>query len=95
VAENTCSLTDLACQWTWIVDEVKALFVWFSEQIFNALLAVIDAIPMPAWTQNAGGLSLPPEVVWFASAFELHYGAVVVASAYGIRFLIRRMPIIG
>lgn len=95
MADNSCGLTDLACQWTWLVDEVKALFVWVSEQCFNGLLAVVNAIPMPAWTQNANAFSLPPEVMWGVNAFELHYGAAIVASAYGVRFLIRRLPFIG
>lgn len=92
---NTCNLTDLDCQWTWIVDEIKGLFVWISEQVFNGMVAVLDAIPVPAWAANAGSIGIPSEVVWAASAFELQYGAAVVASAYGIRFLIRRLPVIG
>lgn len=95
MAENNCGITDLACQLTWMQDEVKGFFVWISEQVFTGLVAVLNAIPMPAWTQNAGAIALPSSVLWAANAFELHYAAVVVASAYGIRFLIRRIPFIG
>lgn len=95
MADNTCDLTNLACQWSWIVDEAKSLFVWFSEQIFNGVVAVLHAIPVPSWASNVGSLSLPSEVAWAASAFELPYAGTVIASAYAIRFVIRRLPFIG
>jgi hypothetical protein len=90
-----CKAYDIACQWAWIQDEIKAFFVWIFEQIFQGLLAVLEAIPLPSWAQNIGSLSLPSEVVWFAGAFELHTGASIIGSAYLIRFLVRRIPLIG
>ena len=92
---NACSFYDIPCHFEWLQEEAKGFFVWMSEEILNGGLAVLDAIPMPAWATNAGSLTLPSEVVWFASAFELHTGAGIVASAYGIRFIIRRIPVFG
>ena len=91
----SCTFYDLPCQWQWIQDEIKAFFVWISEQVFDGLLAVLNAIPLPDWATNLGSLSLPSEVAWFAGAFNLHAGALIIGSAYVIKFLIRRIPLIG
>jgi hypothetical protein len=34
-------------------------------------------------------------VLYFAQVMDFSFGLTVVASAYGIRFLIRRIPVIG
>jgi hypothetical protein len=90
-----CNWYDVPCHYQWIQDEIKGFFVWISEQVFSGVVAVVDAIPLPAWATNAGSLSLPSEVTWFAAAFELHTGAAIIGSAYAIRFFIRRLPFIG
>lgn len=44
----------------------------------------------------AGALgSLPPEVWFFLDAFALDFGIPLMISAFVVRFLIRRLPLIG
>ena len=73
-------------------------FVWsLAEQIFNAIIAVFNAIPIPDWAQSGADIlsSIPPSVGYFVGPFDLGYGAAILGGAYGIRFLIRRIPLIG
>lgn len=79
----------------WLIDEAKLFLIWVLEQCLSAVVSVIDAIPLPSWVDNIGTLQLPDALAWAVHAFEIPYGASVIASAYVIRFLIRRIPIIG
>lgn len=97
MADNTCGLTDFGCQVGWIQDEIKAFFVWVSEQIFNAIIAVFNAIPVPDWAASGADIfsGVPSNVGYFVGPFDLPSGAAIIVGAYGIRFLIRRIPFIG
>lgn len=63
----------------------------------DGLIYIYDMIPVPDFISNAGSFwSQVPSGVWyFADAAALGYGMSVIISAYTIRFLIRRLPIIG
>jgi hypothetical protein len=56
---------------------------------------VIEALPVPAWASNVGALQLPDGVLWFANALELPAGAAIMATAWTIRFIVRRLPVVG
>jgi hypothetical protein len=83
--------------WAW--DELTDFFVdammWIFETILYAFVVILELIPVPGWAVNVGSLNLPDGVAWFASAFELPFGAAVMSSAWIIRFLVRRIPVIG
>jgi hypothetical protein len=83
----------------WVWDELTGFFVdgvmWILETILYALVLLLELIPVPSWATNVGSLNLPDGVAWFASAFELPFGAAVMTSAWIIRFLVRRIPVIG
>lgn len=82
-------------------DWLRDLLLWVPKKIWGLILdglaAVINAIPVPDWLADAGGLfgALPDGVVYFVQAFELGTGLAVIVGAYVLRFLIRRIPIIG
>jgi len=82
---------------TW--DELNQFWVdgwtWLWESILGAFVTVLELIPAPDWATNVGSLQIPEGVAWFVSAFELPFGAAVMVSAWTIRFLIRRIPVIG
>ncbi len=46
---------------------------------------------------SAGGAvaSIPPGVAYLINSMHIATGALIMVSAYGIRFIIRRLPIIG
>ena len=69
--------------------------MYLYEGILNAVLAVINAIPVPDFLASIGSYSLPPEVVYFTVVFQLHFGVGVLVTSYTVRFIIRRIPVIG
>jgi len=81
----------------WIKDFFTWLFQYIWAQILEALAAVISAIPVPDFVYQAQSAfaSLSGNVLFFAQKFAFGEGVVMILAAYGIRFLIRRIPIIG
>jgi hypothetical protein len=82
---------------TWLLDFVTWGLLQVLKLLLEGLLAVFDAIPVPPFFSDAAtGLSgVPSGVVFFAQAFMIPQGIEIVLSAYLLRFLIRRIPVIG
>ncbi|BCY03532.1 DUF2523 family protein [Stutzerimonas stutzeri] len=59
--------------------------------------AVIYSLPVPDFVYDAKDAlqGIPPSVVYFTSAFQIGPGLTIILGAYVLRFLIRRIPIIG
>jgi hypothetical protein len=75
--------------------------VWFVEKAWDLLTTglglVLQAIPVPEWLAGAGNVvgSMPPGVAYLAQAFMIPQGLAILIGAYTIRFVIRRIPLIG
>lgn len=87
-------LSDFA-QW------LKDVLLWVPRKLWSELLdglaALLTAIPTPDFViqaQNAFG-GLPASVVFFATKFAVPECIAMALAAYAIRFLIRRIPLIG
>ncbi|MCU7813400.1 MAG: hypothetical protein KZQ77_19515 [Candidatus Thiodiazotropha sp. (ex Notomyrtea botanica)] len=86
---------------TELMEYVKTFVLWVWQSIWDAMLDamahIIELIPVPSFLQSASGVfsSIPGEVAFFAGALEITYGIGVIVAAWGIRFLIRRLPIVG
>ena len=95
--EIICGKLDIFCHLSWLAEELKLVFIGIYNDILSSIASIFAAIPAPDFTSNIGSLvNNIPEAVWFfASVFEIGYGAVVISSALALRFLIRRTPIIG
>lgn len=67
------------------------------ELLLGGLSAVLAAIPVPDWAVNVGSYagSISTNVMYFIAPFNIGTGLAIMMSAYGIRFLIRRIPFIG
>ncbi|AVK16916.1 DUF2523 family protein [Pseudomonas aeruginosa] len=54
-------------------------------------------LPVPEFFTQAGNAfqAIPPSVVYFANAFQIGPGVTMVLGAYLLRFILRRIPIIG
>lgn len=80
---------------------LQDLLLWVPMRIWELLLEslawVITAIPVPSWASNTAGLfsGLPTGVSWGFYLFNVPTGIGIIMSAYLIRFLIRRIPLIG
>lgn len=80
----------------WTLDAVVWAALTLYEMLLIGLAAVVNAIPVPSWLAGADPFaSLDPGVAFFAQAFEIPAGVGIILSAYGIRFLVRRLPVIG
>ena len=82
----------------WLLD----LLLWVPRQIFaaiaSALSALINAIPVPGFVADLGpafNSLFSGATGYFLDLMQLPYGIGVVSTAYVLRFLIRRIPIIG
>lgn len=78
-------------------EQWEAGTLWAYEQFLSAGLFLIDLIGVPSALLSMGSIfSGIPEGVWFLlEPFQLEYGGPLIISAYGIRFFIRRLPVIG
>lgn len=81
----------------WVVDFFQWLAVKLCVLVFDAIIAVLNLIPVPAWLGEISGNigSLPSGVLFFIGPFQFGTGMAWVVSAYLLRFLIRRLPVVG
>lgn len=92
---GNCSFYDVPCWLGWLIAEIKALCIWLLEAVFNALLAVLNLLPVPDFFNDLGTFQIPDSVMYFADAFALPEGVAMIVSAYTFRFILRRIPGIG
>ena len=80
-----------------VVDFAQWMAVKVFTLIFDALIAVLSLIPVPEWLTGLSGniAAIDPGILFFAAPFQLGTGIAWVVSAYLLRFLIRRIPLIG
>lgn len=79
----------------WLLDILLYIPQKIWELILGAVAAVLEAIPVPAWMQTDPFANINPGIAWMLNEFQIAFGLTVVLSALGIRFLIRRIPLIG
>ena len=70
---------------------------WFHDSLLAMASGLNGIFPqsVTTWLSEASLSNLPSGMGWLLSVFELPMGLSIVMSAYGIRFLIRRIPLIG
>ena len=82
---------------TWLF----GLVTWALQQCWNLVLlglaAVLNALPVPSWLSSAPSVfaAMPDSMAYFGSVFQVSNGVQIMLSAYVIRFVIRRLPLIG
>lgn len=81
----------------WLLDVLMWIPQWIVSQFVDALLAVLNSLPVPSWLGSVDNAfsAIPPGVWWFASVIRLDFGLSIMGSAYLLRFVIRRLPFIG
>lgn len=81
--------------WDKVYQFWKDGWFWIFEQLLTGFVFVLELIPVPSYMTNATSLTLPEGVVYFIHVFELPFGAGIMASAWSLRFVIRRLPVVG
>ncbi len=81
----------------WLLDALLWVPLKIWELILDGLASVIESMPVPDFVSTASNAfgSIPSNVLFFANFFALGEGIAMILAAYGIRFLIRRIPLIG
>ncbi|MCT7418666.1 DUF2523 family protein [Pseudomonas aeruginosa] len=66
-------------------------------KLVSGIVKFFQWLPVPDFFAQAGNAfqSIPPSVVYFANAFQIGPGVTMVLGAYLLRFILRRIPIIG
>jgi len=81
----------------WLVD----LLLWVPRKLYELFLdgvaTVIEAIPVPGFMDNLGDMlaGLHPAIAYFSAPLQISVGLTWVFSALVLRFLIRRIPVVG
>lgn len=90
--------------WKWLEDVLvwlKELLLWIPLKVWDGLLdalaGVVEAIPVPSFMENLDSFfaSIPSGVAFFLGGLNLGTCVSMIIAAYVIRFLIRRLPVIG
>lgn len=92
------TLKDFFEEWLqWLYDFVLWLPRKLWQELLEALNNLIHYIPVPDFFADAGTAmaSIPSGVAFFAQVGQFNYGLTVVITALTIRFLIRRIPLVG
>jgi hypothetical protein len=81
----------------WLKGAFMWLPRWIWQSILGALGAMVKAIPVPdffsGFATNVAGLA--GSVVWFLDLVQFKFGVTVVLGALLMRWLLRRIPLIG
>lgn len=81
----------------WLLDMLLWLPKKLFQLIFDGLATFIERIPVPGFIANAQSFfsGIPSEIVYFLNFFAVGEGLAMVTGALVLRFVLRRVPIIG
>lgn len=81
----------------WLLDVVLWAPRKLYELVTDAFATIMENIPVPSFMENLGSLvaGLDPSIAYFAAPLQLGTGMTWVFSAVVLRFVIRRIPLIG
>lgn len=81
----------------WVVEGILDVLEQLLGLVLDALATILSAIPVPTWVSTAQSAwnAIDGSVWFFLDPFQVPEGIAIIMSAYGIRFLIRRLPIFG
>jgi hypothetical protein len=81
----------------WLISLVQWAFEWVWQEILGALVTVLSAIPVPGWLSDAPNVlaNIPSGVVFILGILQFQAGVTIMIGAWLLRFLIKRLPIIG
>lgn len=84
-----------------ILDWLIELVLWWPRKMYelalDGLASIFEAIPVPSFMADLGSFvsGLDPGVAFFLADLQIGAGLAMLISAYVIRFVIRRIPLVG
>lgn len=81
----------------WLFDLVLALPLHLWVLVLGGLQAAVNAIPVPSFFSSAANYvaQMPSSVAYFSSGMQIPYGLGVITTAWFLRWVLRRIPLIG
>lgn len=81
----------------WLLDLVLWAPRWIFSEILDGLATLIESISVPDWllAWDSTILAITSDIWWFCELFAVQEGFAIWVSALSIRFLIRRLPVVG
>lgn len=70
---------------------------WIFLQVTDWLADTIQAITLPDWYSSVASFwsGVPSSVMYFAQWFSFGSGLTIIFAAFAVRFIIRRLPVVG
>ncbi|MBK1718525.1 DUF2523 family protein [Thiocystis violacea] len=93
----TWALSILTAIAEWFLLFLQDIFQWLYQQVIGALAALLEALPVPDFLNSTASVfsAIPSSVIYLASVGQFPAGLSILGSAYLIRFIIRRLPVVG
>lgn len=79
----------------WLIDLLLWLPLKLYELLLSGLAAILNALPVPSWAADLNLDWIPSGMAYWLGPFQVGFGLTCITSAYLLRFLIRRIPVIG
>lgn len=81
----------------WLYDLLLFIPRTLWAELLQGLAAIIAAIPVPDFVASVGAYwsGVPSDIMFFVAPLRLGTGLAMLGTAYGVRFLIRRLPFVG
>lgn len=81
----------------WLFDLLLKLPLHLWVLVLGGLQAAVNAIPVPSFFSDASNYvaQMPPLVAYISGGFEIPYGLGVITTAWLLRWVLRRIPLIG
>lgn len=78
---------------SWVIDVLLMVFGWF----WDALMALLDLFGLAEQIRASASAfdSIPDGVWYFMNFMHIQMGIGMILTAYCIRFMIRRLPVVG
>lgn len=80
---------------TWLKDLLLWLPLKLYQLLLEALTTVLNAIPVPAWAENLNMNWVPSNLAYWLDPFNIPLALTCITGGYVLRFVIRRIPVIG
>lgn len=79
----------------YLLDNLYRMANFIFGSILDGLAFIFNMLPVPEFMKDLPSYTLPPEVAYYAQYMQLEFGLSVIVIAYTLRFIIRRLPVIG
>lgn len=81
----------------WVYDFITNFPAFVLDWVADGIVSFFVHLPVPSFFSTASSIwaSIPSEVAFFMGLCQFNFGIALVLSAYLLRFILRRIPLIG